>query len=60
VNGKAEVSLTENTDYHNPGADGRRAQGSALAPPEGKAKAGDLANFSDGGAELYLFDAKEV
>jgi len=31
-----------------------------LASPEGKAAAGDLANFADGGAELYLFDTKEV
>ena len=31
-----------------------------LASPEGKAAAGDLANFADGGAELYFFDAKEV
>ena len=32
----------------------------ALASPHGQAAAGDLANFADGGAELYLFDAKEV
>ena len=31
-----------------------------LASPEGKAAAGDLANFADGGAELYVFDTKEV
>jgi uncharacterized protein (TIGR02118 family) len=31
-----------------------------LASPEGKAAAGDLANFADGGVELYFFDAKEV
>jgi hypothetical protein len=31
-----------------------------LASPEGKAAAADLANFADGGAELYFFDAKEV
>lgn len=27
---------------------------------EGKATAGDLANFADGGADLYFFDTKEV
>ncbi len=31
-----------------------------LASPEGKAAAGDLANFADGGADLYLFDTKDV
>jgi len=32
----------------------------ALASPRGQAAAGDLANFAEGGAELYFFDAKEV
>jgi uncharacterized protein (TIGR02118 family) len=27
---------------------------------EGKAAAGDLANFADGGADLYFFDTKDV
>jgi len=31
-----------------------------LASPQGQAAAGDLANFADGGAELYMFDTKEV
>jgi uncharacterized protein (TIGR02118 family) len=31
-----------------------------LASPDGKAAAGDLANFADGGAELYFFDGKEL
>jgi len=31
-----------------------------LASAEGRAAAGDLANFADGGAELYFFDTKEV
>jgi uncharacterized protein (TIGR02118 family) len=31
-----------------------------LASPQGQAAAGDLANFADGGAELYFFDTKEV
>jgi hypothetical protein len=59
VNGKAKVSLTENTDYHNPGTDGRRAQG-LPGVARGKAAAADLANFADGGAEFYFFDAKEI
>jgi uncharacterized protein (TIGR02118 family) len=32
----------------------------AFASAEGKAAAGDLANFADGGADLYFFDTKEV
>jgi len=32
----------------------------ALASPRGQAAAGDLANFADGGAELYFFDTKDV
>jgi uncharacterized protein (TIGR02118 family) len=32
----------------------------AFASAEGKATAGDLANFADGGADLYFFDTKEV
>lgn len=31
-----------------------------IPSPEGQAAAGDLANFADGGAELYFFDTKEV
>ena len=31
-----------------------------LATPEGKAAAGDLANFADGGADLYFYDTKEA
>lgn len=31
-----------------------------LASPQGQAAAGDLANFADGGAELYFFDTMEV
>jgi uncharacterized protein (TIGR02118 family) len=33
---------------------------SAFGSPEGQAAAGDLANFADGGADLYFFDTKEV
>lgn len=32
----------------------------ALTSPEGQAAAGDIPNFADGGAELFLFDTKEV
>ena len=31
-----------------------------LGSAEGKAAAGDLANFADGGVDLYLFDTKEA
>ena len=33
---------------------------SALGSPEGKAAAGDLANFASGGADLLMFETKEV
>src|SRR3978361_258300 len=32
----------------------------AFGSAEGKATAGDLANFADGGADLYFFDTKDV
>jgi uncharacterized protein (TIGR02118 family) len=31
-----------------------------MSSAEGKATAADLANFADGGVDLYLFDTKEV
>ena len=31
-----------------------------MSSPEGQAAAGDLANFADGGADLYMFDTKDV
>jgi uncharacterized protein (TIGR02118 family) len=31
-----------------------------LGSAEGQAAAGDLANFADGGAELYIFETKDV
>ncbi|WP_099864825.1 EthD family reductase [Pararhizobium haloflavum] len=33
---------------------------SALGSPEGKAAAGDIANFADGGADLYFFDEETL
>lgn len=32
----------------------------AFASPEGKAAAGDLSNFATGGADLIMFDSREV
>lgn len=32
----------------------------ALASPEGQAAAGDLANFADGGVDLFLFETEAV
>ena len=32
----------------------------AFASAEGQATAGDLANFADGGADMYFFDTKDV
>src|SRR3954467_13450056 len=31
-----------------------------MGAPEGQAAGADLANFADGGVDLYLFDTKEV
>jgi uncharacterized protein (TIGR02118 family) len=31
-----------------------------MGSAEGKAAGGDLANFADGGADLYIFEEKEV
>jgi len=31
-----------------------------MGSPEGRAAGADLANFADGGVDLYLFDTKEV
>lgn len=40
--------------------DSLAAIGDALGSPEGQAAAADIANFADGGADLYMFDTKEV
>jgi uncharacterized protein (TIGR02118 family) len=31
-----------------------------MGSPEGKAAAGDLPNFADGGVDLYIFDTQEL
>ena len=31
-----------------------------LGSPEGQAAAGDIANFSDGGADLYFFEDRTI
>jgi uncharacterized protein (TIGR02118 family) len=36
------------------------ALNAGLSSPEGQAAAGDLANFADGGVDLYMFDTKDV
>jgi uncharacterized protein (TIGR02118 family) len=53
--GTSEIHLVATLYFDSPDA-----LQAGLASPEGKAAAGDLANFADGGAELYFFDAKEV
>jgi uncharacterized protein (TIGR02118 family) len=40
--------------------DSMAALQAGLGSAEGKAAAGDLANFADGGADLYFFDTKDV
>ena len=32
----------------------------ALGSPEGQAAAGDIANFADGGADLYFFEDRTI
>ena len=36
------------------------AVGAAFGSPEGKAAAGDVANFATGGADIAFFDTKDV
>jgi uncharacterized protein (TIGR02118 family) len=40
--------------------DSLEALQAGMSSPEGKAAGGDLANFADGGVDLYLFDTREV
>jgi len=42
------------------GFDSVEAIGAALASPEGKAAAGNLANFADGGVDLYTFETADA
>jgi uncharacterized protein (TIGR02118 family) len=37
-----------------------QALGAAMASPEGKAVGADLANFASGGADLLVFETREV
>jgi uncharacterized protein (TIGR02118 family) len=40
--------------------DSAEAIAAGFGSPEGKAAAGDLANFASGGADLLMFETKEV
>ena len=40
--------------------DSAEAVRQGLASPEGRATAGDLANFADGGVDLMIFDTKTL
>ena len=40
--------------------DNMAAVGAAFGSPEGKAAAGDVANFATGGADIAFFDTKDV
>lgn len=40
--------------------DSMSALQAALSSPEGQAAASDLANFADGGADLLMFETKDV
>jgi uncharacterized protein (TIGR02118 family) len=40
--------------------DNMAAVGAAFGNPEGKATAGDVANFATGGADIAFFDTKDV
>lgn len=53
--GPADIHLVATLSF-----DSVQAITSALDSAEGQAAAGDLANFADGGAELYMFDTREI
>lgn len=40
--------------------DSLQALGAAMASPEGRAAGGDLANFATGGADLLVFETREI
>ena len=53
--GPADVHLVATLTF-----DSVQAITSALSSAEGQAAAGDLANFADGGAELYMFETRDL
>jgi uncharacterized protein (TIGR02118 family) len=53
--GPSEIHLVATLQF-----DSLEALQAGMGSAEGKAAGGDLANFADGGVELYLFDTKEV
>ena len=53
--GPSEIHLIATLTF-----DSLAAIGAGMASAEGKATAADLANFAGAGAEVYLFDTKEV
>lgn len=57
------LSPQGDTPYHRVALlsfDSMAALQEALASPEGRATAADLANFADAGVELLIFDSREV
>jgi uncharacterized protein (TIGR02118 family) len=53
--GPSEIHLVANLHF-----DSLDALKAGMGSPEGRAAGGDLANFADGGVELYLLDTKVV
>jgi len=53
--GPSEIHLVATLSF-----DSMDALKAGMGSAEGKAAAGDLANFADGGVDLYLFDTKDV
>jgi uncharacterized protein (TIGR02118 family) len=53
--GASDVHLVATLQF-----DSLEALRAGMGSAEGKAAAGDLANFADGGADLYIFDTKDA
>lgn len=53
--GPSGVHLVATLQFDSP-----EALKAGMGSAEGKAAAGDLANFADGGVDLYIFDEKEA
>lgn len=53
--GPADVHLVATLSF-----DSVEAIASGMGSPEGQAAAGDLASFADGGAELYMFETRDL